>query len=230
MSKLSAAIAAAALFYAGHASAVTTFNDRMAFAAQGQGAMSFLTLDNIGLDDAVPLPFNIGPLQINGATEGDPNWTSAYYFAGIHAGHPGVHGDVNGSAWMQMRLSPESWVTWSSASSFQMIGFDLRTYFDDTGNLDAGETVFFETDTGENGAFTLSSLNEASFLGLKFNAPVHSITFSSLDNVNYNYATWFGVDNLQTFQTAAVPEPASLAMLLGGLGAIGMVARRRKAA
>ena len=62
MSKLSAAIAAAALFYVGQASAVTTFTDRMAFAAQGQGAMSFLTLDNIGLDDAVPLPFSIGPL------------------------------------------------------------------------------------------------------------------------------------------------------------------------
>lgn len=235
MSKLWAATAAVACLWAGQASAVTTFNDRMAFASHGAGATSFLTLDSLAADlgDAHTMPVSIGPLDITA------DWsTSAYYFAGIHAAHPGVRGDVNGSAWIQMRLDIGSWVTWSSASGFQLIGFDMRPYFNDNddGSIssDAGETIYYETDTGENGAFQLSSTNTSTFLGLMFNAPVHSITFSSLDIYNGttgNGSSWFGVDNLHVFQSAAaVPEPASVAMLLAGLGAVGLAARRRKQA
>lgn len=223
MSKLWAATAAAACLWAGQASAVTTFNDRMVFASHGQGTTAFLTLDNLG--ETRPTPFSIGPLEITGATP-----TSAYYFSGPQAGHPGSYGDVNGSAWLQMRLDWSNWVTWTSASSFQLIGFDLRPYFDSTGLDDAGETIFYETDTGENGAFTLPDSNTSVFLGLMFNAPVHSVTFSSGHDFD-NAASWFGVDNVHIFQSAtAVPEPASLALLIGGLGIVGVAARRRNAA
>lgn len=234
MSKLWAATAAVACLWAGQASAVTTFNDRMTFASHGAGATAFLSLNDLQatLGDEHTMPISVGPLEI---TADSP--TSAYYFAGIHAAHPGVRGDVDGSAWMQMRLDFHSWVTWSSASGFQLIGFDMRPYYNENDNgsisSDFSETIYYETDTGENGSFKLSDSNTSSFLGLMFNAPVHSITFSSLDLLNTdngNGSSWFGVDNLHVFATAApVPEPASLAMLLAGLGTVGLLARRRRA-
>lgn len=234
MSKLWAATAAAACLWAGQASAVTTFNDRMTFASHGQGSTAFLTLNDLQatLGDEHTMPISVGPLTITGD---QPD--SAYYFAGIHAAHPGVRGDVDGSAWMQMRLDLGSWVTWSSASGFQLIGFDMRPYYNvnDDGSIthDLGETIFYETDTGENGSFKLSDSNTSSFIGLMFNTQVHSITFSSLDfynTPNGNGSSWFGVDNLHVFASAApVPEPTSLAMLLAGLGTVGLLARRRRA-
>lgn len=221
MRKIWVSAATAACLLSGQASAVIVTNDHGEFASQGRGTMHFLTLDDLG--DTRPLPLAVGPLEVTGSYP-----TAAYYFSGPQAGHPGEYGDVNGSAWMQMRFYSDTWVTWRSADSFQLIGFDMRPYFDEMGNIDAGETVYYEADTGENGAFTLPTTNDAAFLGLIFTAPVHAVTFSMSIDID-NHATWFGVDNLHLYQTAAaVPEPTSLAMLLCGLGAVGVAASRRK--
>ncbi|PZP33490.1 MAG: hypothetical protein DI603_07890 [Roseateles depolymerans] len=110
-----------------------------------------------------------------------------------------------------------------------MIGFDLRSYFDRWGSNNAGETVLYWTDTGESGSFTLPTTNTIGFLGLAFDAPVTSLSFRI--PAMRNGHTWFGIDNLQTYASVtAVPEPTTLAMLLGGLGAVGVAARRRKPA
>lgn len=56
-----------------------------------------------------------------------------------------------------------------------------------------------------------------------------SVTFSSFGGVDQNLGgsgTHFAMDDLNT---SAVPEPASTTLLLAGLGAVALVARRRKA-
>jgi hypothetical protein len=53
----------------------------------------------------------------------------------------------------------------------------------------------------------------------------YTLRFGMVDNVDYFHV---GVDDV-SLTVATVPEPVSLSMLLAGLGALGLVARRRKA-
>ena len=98
-------------------------------------------------------------------------------------------------------------------------------------------------DTSGDGYFTLFNLDTATTVAQAFiqNATTmqHSATFS-LTNTN-NYRLYFGttplppsfsgtltVDNVAITQVLApVPEPESYAMMLGGLGALGLMSRRR---
>ena len=144
---------------------------------------------------------------------------------------------MNGSSFIQVRLSNytdgfiniiSGPLTINNDAGFQMIGFDLRSYFDSWGSNNAGETVLYWTDTGESGSFKLPATNSPAFLGLVFDAPVTAISFS-IGADHGNGFTWFGIDNLQTYSAvSAVPEPASVALLLAGLGGVGLAARRRR--
>lgn len=216
------AAAAAALLAAAQASATTVLNSRDTFDALGRGSAFFTDLDNQG--STAPLPFGFGPLTFSGSFG-----TAFYWASDWHENAPGVNGNVDGTAWVQMRLNTfNGAVTISSSAGFQALGFDLRPYFDASGNADGGETVLFSTDTGESGSFRLPTTNAVAFLGLVFDAPVQSVSFG-IGNDHVNGFTWFGVDNLQTYASvSAVPEPASVALLLAGLGSVGMAARRRR--
>ncbi|MHA6723326.1 PEPxxWA-CTERM sorting domain-containing protein [Sphingomonas sp. RS2018] len=54
--------------------------------------------------------------------------------------------------------------------------------------------------------------------------------YGAVDNVNVNFANRSVASNFEVAQTAAVPEPATWAMMMMGFGAMGFALRRRKAA
>ncbi|TXI16232.1 MAG: PEP-CTERM sorting domain-containing protein [Roseateles sp.] len=217
------AAAAAACLACGQVAATTFYGDRASFDARGAGSAYFNNLDEQG--DTAPLPFGFGPLSFSGS------FGNAFYWASDwHENAPGVNGNVDGTAWVQVRLNTFTGaLTLASDEPLRMLGLDLRPYFDASGNSDGGETVRFSTDTGESGSFQLPATNSPAFLGLVFDAPVTAISFS-IGADHGNGFTWFGIDNLQTYSAvSAVPEPASVALLLAGLGGVGLAARRRRA-
>jgi hypothetical protein len=174
---------------------------------------------------ATPHPcFGFGPLSFSGS------FGNAFYWASDwHENAPGVNGNVDGTAWVQVRLNTFTGaLTLASDEPLRMLGLDLRLYFDASGNSDGGETVLFSTDTGESGSLPPAT-NSPAFPGLVFDAPVTAISFS-IGADHGNGFTWFGIDNLQTYSAvSAVPEPASVALLLAGLGSVGVAARWRRA-
>lgn len=224
-------VAAAICLTSAQASAATIYADRSAFNALGGAGAFFTDFENQG--ESGPVPFAFGPVDFGSLH----NRGAAYYWAADGQTTVGDVGNVNGSAFVQVRLSNyhdgmiefvTGPLTLSSANGFQMIGFDIRPYFDVWGSSNGGESVLYWTDTGESGKFTLSASNTIGFLGLALDTQAHAINFRIPATKNGH--TWFGIDNLQTWQSSvsAVPEPASLAMLLAGLGAVGLVAARRR--
>jgi hypothetical protein len=103
----------------------------------------------------------------------------------------------------------------------------IPNQIDVTGVLAGGGTVYqsflIDKSTGANGSLNFTSYAFSS----GFNNLV-SVRFSSSgsDNPDYN---GFSVDNINATAVTAVPEAETYAMLLAGLGMMGVVARRRKA-
>ena len=103
----------------------------------------------------------------------------------------------------------------------------IPNQIDVTGVLAGGGTVYqsflIDKSTGANGSLNFTSYAFSS----GFNNLV-SVRFSSSgsDIPDYN---GFSVDNINATAVTAVPEAETYAMLLAGLGMMGVVARRRKA-
>lgn len=211
----------AALLLSGAASATTLFTDRVAFDAAGSGTGFYTDLNDLG--STRPLPFAFGPVGFSG-TFG----TAMYWGSEWSQNIAGVNGNVDGTAWIQMRLNTFNGpVTLTGATEFQLLGFDVRAYFDNVGVSDGGESISYVANTGESGTFVLPSTNTAAFVGIAFDAPVTSVSFGiGADHVNG--FTWFGADNLQLWATAApVPEPGSWGLMMGGMGLLAAAMRRR---
>ena len=100
------------------------------------------------------------------------------------------------------------------------VAFDLGTYAGaDTITLTMNYYDTVETFQTTGGAGT------STFIGIISSDPIEQISFTAQDSTEIDI-----IDFEAGQVTAPVPEPANLSMALAGLGLVGFLARRRKAA
>ncbi|TCJ15552.1 PEP-CTERM sorting domain-containing protein [Parasulfuritortus cantonensis] len=162
--------------------------------------------DGYSLTTVAGVSFSYAGGTLYATTDANANWT----------GSPGVYSGVvanYGSAFLLERVD---------GASFDLVSMDAASFwtvsagrqFDVYGYL-AGGGYVHQSFLLDDSTATLQTLTfDAGFTGLD------KIIFSSVNAQ---------VDNID-LHVSAVPEPAGLALLLPGLGLVGVAARRRKAA
>jgi hypothetical protein len=142
-------------------------------------------------------------------------------FAGAFAGGGGVYGTVSGNALLNRNASggPDSQIQFTFSSPVR--GFGLWVFDNTFGSADSFTMTANSVTSGVLDASPGSTAHTVEgFLGVYDPAGISSVTVT-----NTTGAIFFELDHLQV---ATVPEPASLALLGGGLIAMGACRRRRK--
>lgn len=107
----------------------------------------------------------------------------------------------------------------TAGGHFTLVSFDLADLFNDGSG---GPMPFRYTDGAGLHITTLILDNQVGLQTFVFN-------FSGLTSFSIGGSgTFFQLDNVVVDGVAAVPEPATFALLIAGLGAVGLVTRRRK--
>ena len=107
----------------------------------------------------------------------------------------------------------------TAGGTFRLISFDLADLFNDGSG---GPMPFSYTDGAGLHITTLPLDNQVGLQTVVFN-------FSGLTSFSVGGSgTFFQLDNVVVDGVTSVPEPATYALLIGGLGAVGFVIRRRK--
>ena len=110
-------------------------------------------------------------------------------------------------------------ITKAAGGSFTLVSFDLADLFNDG----SGGPMPFKYTDGAGLHITTLSLDDR--IGLqKFQFNVNGLTSFSVGGSGF----FFQLDNVVVDGVTAVPEPATFALLMAGLGAVGLVTRRRK--
>ena len=150
------------------------------------------------------------------------------------AGAYGYTGAVTTTSFFQAGTTADVWLSTNTAT-------DAITFSGFTGGANAVGGLFFGSDI--NGAFAAGSLTlsatdasgtvtqtlvgaaNSSFLGFVSDGALSSLVVSSVQPASG--FLWPTVNNL-TLAVSAVPEPGTYALLLAGLGVVGVLARRRR--
>jgi hypothetical protein len=177
-----------------------------------------------------------GGTQVTGAISGD----TAYFSDGelFAAADPSeawvlsdLGGDYNDAAWVSNDVNGRGT---TFTFSFDLTGFDvasavlsIKLAFDDFIEIALnGNTIFEDTDQGQPGGANWSVLQEFTSTSF-FQSGLNVLTFSV---INTGGPGGLRASTIVTATPSAVPVPAALPLLAGGLLALGALARRRKRA
>jgi hypothetical protein len=187
-------------------------------------AANAVTIDfeSLGFDgDTNPGPRGISsPLVI-----GDYSFTATDPFGFppilVYARQSTNNPDFGGTSILPNRIDPGITIARTDGAAFTFTSLDLTFAYDDQNGLFEGGLAtytFGGTGTAETRAFD----NLAGFQTFTFNA-------AGVTSVRISGDSPFAIDNVVlSDRVAAVPEPASWAMMIVGFGAIGAAARRRQ--
>jgi len=188
------------------AAVFTTFGDRTAFEAAILGATTE-TFDSYASDTSFNgVAVDVGDFVLNADPIGNRNLIDA-----LPAVPNGT--DIDGTTFLNYFLQNTS-ATITFDTAVTAVGFDISA-FGNVGNvssLSILDGIFDQTDIPGSGG--------VSFFGVTSDTAFTTLTFFSSINDG------FSVDNLTYGEAAAVPVPAGLPLLLGGLGMLGWLRRR----
>ena len=207
-----AATVVALLAICGTANATTTyetFSTAAAFNSAVPGATNY-SFPSGGNGDEEARPYVVGPLGFSTLQ----HFTHPYLYddGGYGAGVPylALVGDNGVNAAIEPAVD----------GNLYAVAFDLGTYAGaDTITLTMNYYDTVETFQTTGGAGT------STFIGIISSDPIEQISFTAQDSTEIDV-----IDFDAGQVTAPVPEPANLSMALAGLGLVGFLARRRKAA
>lgn len=215
-------LAALALLAASAATqaAFTVYDNAASFAA-ATGAAGLDDFDDLSPDEAVE-----GPIARSAGSYGY-SMVALTDTSFISDGSPVPPGYLlaAGSAsdrWLSTNAASDT-LRFFSLSGTSAIG-GLFFGSDVQGQFAGGTTIeFLATDAQGTQAYTLTGADVGSFIGFVSDTTLVSLTVRAWQD---NGAVWVTANDLQL--AAAVPEPQTLAMLLGGLALLGAIARRRR--
>lgn len=138
----------------------------------------------------------------------------------------GVGQSSNSTEAIGSNYPPSDYLQFGLGGNFRAFGADFFENFGGGAQHSGPSTfqlTFFSGTTSVGSVTGLVAPNGGSFIGFTSSTFFNSVQVLSLDN-SYEVA-----DNVSVGNVSAVPEPESYAMLLAGLGLVGLMVKRRKA-
>lgn len=217
---ISAALLASVTFGGAAQAAITVYTSQSAFNAATTAAGTD-TFESLSITGSTPSPItrSAGAYGYTATTSNlDPNGGTGFYGAGSSADH-----------WLSTNYALDT-VTFSNFTGGVSALGGLFFGSNISGAFASGNVILTATDSlGATVTRTITSATTSSFLGFVSTGSMSNVTLSAVQPTGGNL--WPTANNLtlaQAAATPAVPEPATWAMMILGMGAVGFAMRRSR--